>query len=245
MVIENKSSGNQVLTIIGTLAIISILAVVVVLVLMFNNREGCVMPTNSTGRFVFPIKSKYEHGDQMLVGCEVGYRGSNEASLITECVDGEFVPTLDLQCTQMGVDCPMMQVQHANEMPAVLYHSQSINLGCKEGYFPNEGLVASRKCESGQVVPSMEQEPLVCTQETHCYVGKLPGTTMHGTEQVRGFTETFLVKNGNAMEYRCEVGSTGQQGTVFVRTCVMGELSPSLADQPIVCVADNQARPVM
>ena len=40
MVIEKKSSGSQVLTIIGTLAIISILAVVVVLVLMFNNREG-------------------------------------------------------------------------------------------------------------------------------------------------------------------------------------------------------------
>ena len=40
MVIEKKSNKNQVLTIIGALAIVSILAVVVVLVLMFNNREG-------------------------------------------------------------------------------------------------------------------------------------------------------------------------------------------------------------
>ena len=61
------------------------------------------MPTNPTGRFVYPAQSKYEHGDQLLVGCEVGYRGSNEASFTTECVDGEFVPTLNLQCTPMGV----------------------------------------------------------------------------------------------------------------------------------------------
>ena len=59
----------------------------------------------------------------------------------------------------------MMQVQHANEMPNVLYHSQAIELGCKPGYFANEGAVSNRKCESGKVLPSMEEEPLVCTQE--------------------------------------------------------------------------------